>query len=361
MNTNVTHSLKKTTIQGDSGMRISAINRLYMVCVLLIFLAETSLPLQASADNWDGEISLHTPAEIVELVETSSVVYEIGILATPLEREDEPVLAPQLYVKTTPDGAEIAHYVLSAAAAVALERGEEAFQEKQYGDALAQYRIVQQLEPEYASLLTLIGDVLYVQRKYARAIEYFEQAIARNFIDYQAHWFLADAQWAQGATEIALHHLTIAHVLNINHPQLRQRLMAYREQAGTPWKSWEFSPQYTLTKQQERVQVRSTEEWLGYALVKALWAYEPGYAEAMGEPDCGQQVVCMLAEKEALVSLLTQHDGTDLFHHLHPIIQDRFVQELIWYELIAPKVPEALLLLPNESLMRIVEYVKRYH
>lgn len=344
-------------------MRLLAKNRFHMTCVLLIFLAETLLSFHTSAaDNVDGETSLHTPAEIVELLETSSLVYEIGILETPLDQEDEPaVLAPHLYVKTTPNGVEIAHYVLSTAAEIALERGEDAFEEKKYAEALAQYRIVQQLEPEYASILTLIGDVLYVQQQYARAIAYFEQAIARNFIDYQAHWFLADAQWAQGARESALHHITIAHVLNINHPQIRQRLIAYREQAGTPWKSWQFSPQYTLKKEQEKVQIWSTEEWLGYALVKALWAYEPGYAKAMGEPDYEKQVVCMLAEKEALVSLLTQHDRTDSFRHIHPIIQDGFVHELIWYELIAPKVPDALLLLPNESFMRVIDYVERYH
>jgi tetratricopeptide (TPR) repeat protein len=133
----------------------------------------------------------------------------------------------------------------------------------------------------YFFALTLIGDCFYNLGDYENAIFYFDKAMARNFIDYDAHWFKADALKNLGDMDGALREITIAHLLNVNHESLNMVLRRYREIIGRPWKEMNFEPWYELEISGDSVFVKADPGWLGYASVKALWKYEPGYAESM--------------------------------------------------------------------------------
>jgi len=326
----------------------------------LIFLTIYFSPIFSLAQKQDVKSRIHTPAEILKVMEQSQITYEINIddSLAPAVVDSPIVLSNQLWLKKDEHGYTLVHFDLSDAAAETLKSAEEAFQKKDFDSALRLYLAVQKLEPAYHHIWTLIGDVFYSQGQYEKAKEHFEKVVANNFADYNAHWFLGDAEWQLGRKKEAIREITIAHLLNVNHQALKKVLLNYRDQFKRPWKDWQFAPRFSLSLDDKKVVVKFATDWMGYALVKAVWKYEPGYAESMSGPEYETLVVNMLEEKEALVSLLAHNEKLKL---INKIIEDGYVNEFIYYELLAKRAPMAIVLLPQEDFMRLAEYIEKYH
>jgi len=147
------------------------------------------------------------------------------------------------------------------------------------------------------------------------------------------------------------------HLLNIHHPDILYNLCIYRENRGRPWQEWEFVPQYSIEPiSDEKIRVNVDPEWGLYGLTKAIWQIEPGYMEKMmGGPGHEMDPYRIMEEKEALLARIPLDD------RLSAILQDRFIDEFIWYEIIGKKEPAILYVLPLKIFDRIVEYVDRYH
>ncbi len=297
--------------------------------LILIFLALSVVSAQEI--KIDGKI--HSSGEILQLLEQSSLVYELGELDDSVVTNDSlPVVSNQLFIQKKDNKITLDIYTLPKAIEDTLLLAEKAFGEKNYEDALILYRKVQKLAPEYYVVLTFIGDIFFMKENYDSAKVYFEKGISYNFIDYNAHWFLADTEWELGSKSRAIEQVTIAHLLNVNHPLIKKRLIRYRNENNRIWRDWAFYPQYTLGKEGNNVKVKFHPDWIGYVLVKALWKYEPGYAENMFGPSYADQVVCFLEEKEALASLLAHNEKLD---PIPQIIKAGFVNEFILYEIVA--------------------------
>jgi len=214
------------------------------------------------------------------------------------------------------------------------------------------------ISPEYSSAYTYIGDAYYLLGDYSQARTNFEEAIKCNFIDYQAHWFLADALQQLGDSESAVKEITIAHLLNVNHPDIVNKLKQLRDIVNRPWKEWEFNPQYSLDNSNDTIFIKANPDWTIYALVKAIWKFEPGYAEKMVGPDRKNDIVIIPEEKEAIVGLVS---GNEHFENIREIIEDGFFMEFVYYEIYAPIAPESMDLMPRDTFNRIIEYINRYH
>jgi hypothetical protein len=119
----------------------------------------------------------------------------------------------------------------------------------------------------------------------------FKKAIELNYISYDAHWFLADTEWELGNKETAMQEITMAHLLNVGHESLRNKMISCRQALKHDWKDWDYLPQYLLSQKGKEVSVDMDIEWLGYAIVKAIWKYEPGYAEKTSGKEYVNQVV----------------------------------------------------------------------
>jgi tetratricopeptide (TPR) repeat protein len=204
----------------------------------------------------------------------------------------------------------------------------------------------------------MIGDTYYNMGQYENAKTFLLQSIEKNFISYQAHWFLSDTYYKIGDIDSALKEITIAHLLNVNNQGIQKGIRYYRTKLQRPWKEWTFDPQYNLSKDGDKVTIKASEEWLGYALVKALWAYEPGYVESMlGEPR-GTRMVVWPEEQEAVVVLMAANNK---FKNIEEVFEKGYFTEFITYEMLGKKYPDALVLMPREAFMRIVEYVNAFH
>jgi tetratricopeptide (TPR) repeat protein len=304
--------------------------------------------------------SLHTPDEIYKIMEKSSLTYEIDIKESlpPPAAESPRVLSSELLLTQQGDDLQLVAMTPSAGAREALDAAEQAFEKKEYASAIEGYRKVLEIDPSFVHALTLLGDVYYSRAEYDQAAESFQKAIDRNFADYDAHWFLADTEWKLGNKAQAIEEITIAHLLNVNHEKLKQALLRLRDEIGRPWKDWDYSPRFTLSRDGGKIKVVAQEGWIGYALVKAVWAYEPGYAESAAGPDYGKNAMTDQEEKEALLAVLNDPKSPQ---QLSRIVDDGYVNEFLYYEVLARGHPAAIVLLPRELFMRVVHYVDTYH
>jgi tetratricopeptide (TPR) repeat protein len=305
--------------------------------------------------------ALHTFDKIAKIMEDSKLVYELGVDENlPAQAiESSRGLSDQAYLQEGKDGSyTLTHFTLSEEATKKLKQGEEAFQAKDYDLALKLYDEVRSLQPEYDHVFTVIGDVHYMKGDYPKARDCYQKAIEHNFADYQAHWFLADAYWQLGEKKAAIEQITAAHLLNVNHAEIKKALLRYRDKSGRPWKEWRFSPRYVLSRDGDKVKVVSGKDWVAYAAVKAVWKYEPKYAASMVGPDYENRPIIMEEEKEALIAYLSQKEP---MKEVRAILDGGYISEFIYYEQLAPKASTAMVLFPRESFNRIIEYIDKYH
>ena len=123
-------------------------------------------------------------------------------------------------------------------------------------------------------------------------------------------------------------------------------------------RSWSYVPQYTLSKDGNKVTINTTADWLGYALVKSVWKYEPGYAESMiGKTDV-KMVINWPEEKEAVIASLSDSLKNE---RITKIIEADYISEFIIYELASKKAPSMMVLLPRDLFYRVAEYVEKFH
>lgn len=302
---------------------------------------------------------LHQPAEMMKLIEASKLEYKVVRLKEKISPEiPGPVLGSELWLKNEGGRQSLKRYVVPSAVTSYLKNAERAFHNQQYDEAVRLYGEVAKLWPDFAHVHVLIGDAYYKKGEYRQAKASFERAIQMNFIDYEAHWFLADTLWRMGERTRALEEITLGHLLNVNHQEMKNVLRGYRGELGQPWKDWEFVPQYRISAKGNEITVETNPDWVGYALVKAYWKYEPGYAEKMVGPEYHKQLICSTEEKEALLALLTR---PGLFANLEKIIKDGFLKEMLLYEIVARRAPSAIIMLPPKDLSKIVTYCGRYH
>jgi len=301
---------------------------------------------------------LHTPSEIIKIMEDSKLTYEIvdDYVAPPLG--PPVVISNHMYLREKDSGYSLEMFSLSDQAKPVYDQAEEAFHKQDFTRAMTLYRQVLAVQPEYFYALTLIGDAYFAMGQFDSAKTYFLHSIDLNFADYNAHWFLADTYKRVNNMEEAAREATIAHLLNVNHVNLQKVIRAYRERTNRPWKEWTFDPRYTLSKDADKVVIKTTPEWMGYAMVKAVWAYEPGYAESMLGEEKNNLVIVWPEEKEAIVAALVMNDNVK---HINDIIDKGFFTEFVLYEVAAKKHPSVLVLLPRETFTRVVEYVNTFH
>ncbi|MBK7259277.1 MAG: tetratricopeptide repeat protein [Ignavibacteriae bacterium] len=304
------------------------------------------------------EVRLHSPAEIMKIMEDSDLMYEIGpdFIAAPA---DSPmVLSNQMYLQKTGQGLSLVMFSISEQARSVFDRAEEAFRGGKFTEAIVHYRRLLEVQPDYLHAVTLIGDAYFCMQEFDSAKANLERSIELNFVDFYAHWFLADTYARMGDVESASREATIAHVLNVNHANLQKAIRHHRKMAEHPWKEWAFTPEYTISKEGKTVSIQTSLEWMGYAMVKAVWAYEPGYAASMLDRPRETLAIVWPEEKEAIVMLLPNKEK---FQHISDIIDAGYFQEFVLYEITARRHPSVLVVLPHEQFMRVVEYVNMFH
>ncbi len=330
--------------------------------IVLSLLLYTAIVFSGNTQStsFKKETTFHSPAEMYKIMEDSKITYVLGDLdkEIPYTIDSSFVLSNQLYVENRDGDLVWSEYSLDDSSIEKLNQAETLFQDKNYILSKALFRQVFEDNPSYSYALTMIADVFFMQAIYDSAEYYFKKAIEMNPIDYIAHWFLADTFWNKGDSEKTIDYITRAHLLNRNHQVLKKMMIYYYKQADLGWDDWVFNPQYKVYKEDKQVKVFFNDEWMAYALTKALWKFEPGYAESVLNTVDNNLMFIREEEAEAIVSQLMMEQD---MQPVKQIVDDGYFDEFWFYEIVTPQEPRAVLEQPREVLDRVVKYIKLYH
>ncbi|MFK7799242.1 MAG: hypothetical protein AB8E82_17465 [Aureispira sp.] len=324
-----------------------------LICCLHIFNALTQ--------------DIHSPAELLEILEKSTHNYQLNQLEEPIEFDDRVAInSNTFYRQKEGDGLIAVEVKLGKKAKVLKEEAEELFQEKEYEQARLLYDELLQMHPEYTKLLVYIGQTYHLEGAVEKAIPFYTKAVEQNFIDYMGHWFLGRAMWDIGKVDDCLASYMVAHLLNRNHPLLTKELVKVLAVNGLDYDDWRFVPQIELEREDSiNINVTYADGWMGYALAKAVWAFEPSHSEKMGEVFGAPS---MLQEKEALIAFYLTYEIGDkklskksFVKAFKYAVDNRQVEAFILYEIFLVQAPSIAYQLSLDNFMSLSEYVIDNH
>jgi len=303
----------------------------------------------------------HRPEEIFTLLEQSSIRYEIALIGdedSRNRREDLPLVSELLTLLPREEGGYLLTTNIPDSAFQLLDSAVSLYRLDMYDEAIALHLIGCREFPHLHQFPTLLGDNYYSQDKFDSAITWFNRALDINSGAYQTHWFAADAYWEKGDTDKALYHITRAHLFNRNYDIIKERLQQMRLAAGQLWQEWGHEPIYRLVEIEGGVRVESDARTLLYALVKALWEYEPLYAEAMWQPGEILGNVNLGSEREGVLALSERLMAETPFLE---IALAGHLNLFIIYEYILVNNPTFIFLLPDDAVDALIAYIETYH
>jgi hypothetical protein len=111
-------------------------------------------------------------------------------------------------------------------------------------------------------------------------------------------------------------------------------------------------------KGHDTVYVTADVDWIGYAMVKAVWKYEPKYAIKMLGFDPTGSTYVMQEEREGVIAALTTNKKLGF---LSPVIDQGYLDDFIMYDIVAPRYPQEIAILSKEQILRLVGYVDKFH
>jgi len=311
---------------------------------------------------------LNTPAEILKMMIDSKMKYMIDLYDTTKENKKEckdnsNLLNINMFYRIEDKGNLITkEYRLSKEEMQLLEHAEHAFQYNITDTAVYYYEKLLESNPKLFFIYTYKGQVYGHQKEHKKEIECYKKAIDSNYIDYMAHWFLADAYYLLEEYEKAKDEILIAHILNRNNKRLKDALIRILDKLDLKYVDWCFNPQYELNKLDEtKISIKSSSKWSMYAYTKAFWEFEPGYKESMGSY---KNTKSTIEESECLFSLILEmetkkedYTGDLQFEALFKAKNNKLLIEYILFEIFLPTMPQAVYQYPIKSVESIKDYL----
>ncbi len=248
--------------------------------------------------------------------------------------------------------------------------GEYYFQSGEMEKARNEYIKALEISPNNSQLMTFIGQTYGIEQNYEKAEEWYKKAIKANYIDYLAHWFLADIYLIKADTKKAVEKITISHILNRNNPRLFEKLTIIYNENGMRYANWKFKPLYKMSKNDDNSISLEYDpehsEWMMYMLCKAVWAYEPGYKENMLKN--AKEIPRLVEEKECLANLVIGYKNKNMdkksddeaLNKLIEAVDNDMLSEFILYEILLKEDPSIAYKIGKKSIEKIVDYVLKF-
>ncbi|MDP5170965.1 MAG: hypothetical protein NWR72_12025 [Bacteroidia bacterium] len=251
-------------------------------------------------------------------------------------------------------------YEPDSAAAIPLTQAETYFGAQKIAEARGKYQEAYALDSSNFSTLTYIAQTYGIEGNWEMAEKYYLKALEKNPVDYMNHWFIADTYRNTDRQNLCLYHLILAHLYNRNHEAILQELTETLALSKIKVPDWTFSPKIEMAQVgREQISVQSSQEWLSYAIVKAVWEYEPGYRESYGVEE-GQFTV--LEEFEALAALLDgvkankKFGKTPMMKVLANSLDENNLVGFVIYEIFLPQYPNVAVQLSEGQMVKTASY-----
>jgi len=307
---------------------------------------------------------IHSTGEILKIMSDSKLAYEIKMLDKTIECKDysDKLNYHGVYRVSSDSGIYTYSITINDKAKPFFDKAETFFQSKDADSALVYYKLSLDADSSLSDVMTYIGQIYGKQGDNQNALTWYKMAIDQNYIDYMAHWFLADIYFELNDLENSVAEIVIAQILNRNNQRIKQSLIRIFEKAKRNTEDWCFNPQVELSKiSDDKISLAFSEKWTGYAMAKALWTYEPGYKESMGVL---QGQYSTLEDKECLISLLVAQTNTKInikkdrqLKILKEAAENNHLSEYILYEIVLPQNPFAAFQLPEQTIADIKDYI----
>lgn len=317
--------------------------------------------------NYGFSQKIHSTFEILKLLNDSKLGYEIKTLDKAIANTDysDKLNYHDSYRVVSDSSISTHQYKQNELSSQRLQKAEMYYQAKDIDNALLFYKSTLEADSSLYFVMTYIGQMYEDKRDHENAIIWYKKAISKNYIDYMAHWFLADNYKAINDLNNAVDEIVIARILNRNHKGLKKSFDNIFLKANRDTTDWYFNPQMEIKNPSEKtVSIAVNEKWIGYAMAKALWMYEPGYSETMGVTKGHYST---LEDRECLISLLvaltnakTKIKNDPELSILRQAAENKYLEDYILYEIVLPKTPAVGYQLPEKTILEIKDYILNF-
>lgn len=305
---------------------------------------------------------IHSPSELFAIMAESSIMYELGIL-------EEEVTAPDrsnqlnynnVYRVVEGDALLTKEYKPNLEAKRFADQAERLFRLSDYIGAREQYKLALEADPSLYYIMTYIGQTYGMEKNFEKAVEWYKKSVEANYIDYMAHWFMADAYKELKQLDEAIDAITTARILNRINPRIYLSMKEIYKLKKVKTPDWTFNPQLQLDSVAENtIKISVHEDWFGYGVAKALWTYDTDYRKKQGaKPGSFSST----EEIECIIGLLTSFDKKrakkdPMIKTLNKAIEDKQLIAFIFYEIILPKHPYVAYQLNEQIITDMKDYV----
>ena len=315
---------------------------------------------------------LHTPEEMLRIVDDSSLRYIIDTLEQTKSNSSSPIIQKGWFAKPISEGIQLDlnEGIKNRKANQDYKKAMQYYERQNYNKTITWAKKAMKSAPSNIEIMKRIGRSYGATGALETAAYWYEMVLEINYIDFEAHFLLANIfhelvrRDGSGEKEKAIKHITLAHILNRNQTDILNSLKEIYNSVGINYKEWQFNPQYTISKQdnQEIHIAYKDSPWLAYGTCKAVWEYEPGYKEKMKNISSAPQLIT--EEKECLLNALIAYENMEgdksqfpEFEMLALALKNRTVDDFILYEILSPKQPLEISKLPKEKLEKLANYV----
>ncbi len=309
--------------------------------------------------------SLHTPAEMSQLIEKSAIKFLLDTLNQPIIPKNDPVMDQGWYAIRSSKGIQLDQpLILTNKKALKYQsKANKCLKRMQLGKAKKYFKAALKESPNSIVLLKQLASTYIEAGDDESAETTLLKALDINPIDFQAHELLADIYRVEKNNK-TIKHISFAHLLNRNDENLINKLQEIYKENRLVYEKWRLTPQYEVKKiQKELVSIRSNgSPWMAYGSCKAIWKYENGYKEKMEH--LASVDIEMVEEKECLLNALINYEGLENGKEKYPALkalglalENQYIDDYILYEKIAVEDPSIMSKLSVEQLEKIIVYL----
>lgn len=299
--------------------------------------------------------------EAMEIIKESKTLYSLKYLDKPIPVPDRSRLINYpVYREKKGDSYDVKAIKATGEAKKLLDKAENYFGSHQYAKARDAYTLALQEDPKLYSAITYIGQTYGIEKNWDKAELWYKKAIEANYVDFLAHWLLADVYKIKGQKEKALDEISIAKVLNRNNPRLEALRKEIYGLNGLNIKNWTINPQVRMSRDSVtgNVNIVADSIWSYYAFVQAAWFYEPVYkakAKKYSMPqamyrECLMGFLPFIGDK-ALV------DSVDVLKRLVKVIEADKLDEFVFYDMLLLDYPTASFQLDKKQIEGLKDYL----
>lgn len=219
--------------------------------------------------------------------------------------------------------------------------------------------------PGYFKAHTYAGRVLFLQARLTEARQALGTAIRLNPLDYQAHLFLGEVLHEQGELVLAKEALTRAFVLHRGNPVVLERLEDVLEDLDLRLAGDVMQVPLQIRDGPERVSIAVGERtWAPMGVCLACWNHEPRCRDrspADRDPlRLEMYRECLIHEAAALAVKRDRQGLRPSQARLLSAIEAGFLEAIIFWEVLVPRVPMVVFVAPESLREKIAEYVDRF-